>query len=74
MQTVAVFSYEDRLSMHRQKADEAYLIGTRGQYTPVGSYLAGDEIIKIALEHGKSSFYFASYAPAMLEADLEALY
>ncbi|KAK0859813.1 pyruvate carboxylase [Friedmanniomyces endolithicus] len=51
LQTVAVFSYEDRLSMHRQKADEAYVIGKRGQYTPVQAYLAGDEIIKIALEH-----------------------
>jgi len=38
--------------MHRQKADEAYEIGKRGQYTPVGAYLAGDEIIKIAVEHG----------------------
>ncbi|KAI4279598.1 MAG: hypothetical protein LQ337_000183 [Flavoplaca oasis] len=52
LQTVAVFSYEDRLSMHRQKADEAYVIGNRGQYTPVGAYLAGDEIIKIARQHG----------------------
>ncbi|KAK0344897.1 pyruvate carboxylase [Friedmanniomyces endolithicus] len=51
LQTVAVFSYEDRLSMHRQKADEAYVIGKRGQYTPVQAYLAGDEIIKIAKEH-----------------------
>ena len=53
LQTVAVFSYEDRLSMHRQKADEAYVIGKRGQYRPVEAYLAGDEIIKIALAHGK---------------------
>ena len=52
LQTVAVFSHEDRLGMHRQKADEAYMIGKRGQYTPVGAYLAGDEIIKIAVEHG----------------------
>ncbi|KAL8908825.1 MAG: hypothetical protein Q9207_000551 [Kuettlingeria erythrocarpa] len=52
LQTVAVFSYEDRLSMHRQKADEAYVIGKRGQYTPVGAYLAGDEIVKIAKQHG----------------------
>ncbi|KZF24743.1 pyruvate carboxylase [Xylona heveae TC161] len=52
LHTVAVFSYEDRLGAHRQKADEAYVIGKRGQYTPVGAYLAGDEIIKIALEHG----------------------
>lgn len=54
LQTVAVYSYEDRLSMHRQKADEAYVIGKRGQFTPVAAYLAGDEIIKIAKEHGKS--------------------
>ena len=52
LHTVAVYSYEDRLGMHRQKADEAYQIGKRGQYTPVGAYLAGDEIIKIALAHG----------------------
>lgn len=53
LQTVAVYSYEDRLSMHRQKADEAYVIGKRGQFTPVGAYLAGNEIIKIAKEHGE---------------------
>jgi pyruvate carboxylase len=52
LQTVAIFSYEDRLSMHRQKADEAYMIGSRGQYTPVGAYLAQDEIVKIAVAHG----------------------
>ncbi|KAK4615542.1 Pyruvate carboxylase [Fulvia fulva] len=52
LQTVAVYSHEDRLSMHRQKADEAYVIGKRGEFTPVGAYLAGDAIIKIALEHG----------------------
>jgi len=57
LQTVAVYSYEDRLSMHRQKADEAYVIGKRGQYTPIGAYLAGDEIIKIALEHGVSMIH-----------------
>lgn len=34
------------------EADEAYVIGKRGQFTPVGAYLAGDEIIKIALQHG----------------------
>lgn len=37
LQTVAVYSHEDRLSMHRQKADEAYVIGKRGQFTPVGA-------------------------------------
>ena len=28
------------------------MIGKRGQYTPVAAYLAGEEIIKIAVEHG----------------------
>ncbi|OCH91007.1 pyruvate carboxylase [Obba rivulosa] len=50
MHTVAIFSYEDRLSAHRQKADEAYQVG-KG-LTPVGAYLAQDDIIRIALEHG----------------------
>jgi pyruvate carboxylase len=27
------------MSIHRQKADEAFLIGHRGQYTPVGAYV-----------------------------------
>ncbi|PCH44413.1 pyruvate carboxylase [Wolfiporia cocos MD-104 SS10] len=50
MHTVAIFSYEDRLSAHRQKADEAYQVG-KG-LTPVAAYLAQDDIIRIALEHG----------------------
>ncbi|KAL6942515.1 pyruvate carboxylase [Hanseniaspora vineae] len=49
MKTVAIYSHEDRLSMHRLKADESYLIG--GNNTPVGAYLNIDEIIKIAIEH-----------------------
>jgi len=39
------------------EADEAYVIGKRGQYTPVGAYLAGDEIIKIAKQHGVSMIH-----------------
>ncbi|KII85804.1 hypothetical protein PLICRDRAFT_165243 [Plicaturopsis crispa FD-325 SS-3] len=50
MHTVAIYSFEDRLSAHRQKADEAYQVG-KGM-TPVGAYLAQDDIIRIALEHG----------------------
>jgi pyruvate carboxylase len=48
------------------EADEAYVIGKRGQYTPVGAYLAGDEIIKIALEHGVQMIH-----PGTKELDLE---
>lgn len=51
MQTVAIYSHEDRLSTHKQKADEAYVIGEAGEYTPVGAYLAIDEIISIAQRH-----------------------
>jgi pyruvate carboxylase len=50
MHTVAIYSFEDRLSAHRQKADEAYQVG-KG-LTPVGAYLAQNDIIRIALEHG----------------------
>src|SRR5438045_8934428 len=45
LQTVAIFSYEDRLGMHRQKADEAYVIGKRGQYRPEEEYLAREGMI-----------------------------
>ena len=46
--TVAVFPYEDRNSMHRLKADEAYQIGETGH--PVRAYLDVAEIIRVALE------------------------
>ncbi|GES77569.1 pyruvate carboxylase [Rhizophagus clarus] len=52
MKTVAIFSFEDRLSMHRYKADEAYQVGSSNVYTPVGAYLAQDEIIRIAKLRG----------------------
>jgi len=44
--SVAIYSYEDRFGNHRYKADEAYLVG-RGK-TPVGAYLAIDDIVEIA--------------------------
>ena len=52
MQTVAIYSHEDRLSMHRLKADESYVMGKKGQFSPVQAYLQIDEIINIAKEHG----------------------
>ena len=52
MRTVGIFSFEDRLSTHRYKADEAYQIGDPASFTPVGAYLASDKIVEIALEHG----------------------
>ncbi|XP_028915643.1 LOW QUALITY PROTEIN: pyruvate carboxylase, mitochondrial [Ornithorhynchus anatinus] len=49
IRTVAVYSEQDTGQMHRQKADEAYLIG-RG-LTPVQAYLHIPDIIKVAKEN-----------------------
>ncbi len=46
IKTVAIYSEEDRLSLHRYKADEAYLIG-KGK-APIDAYLDIDEIIDLA--------------------------
>lgn len=47
--TIAIFSKEDTLSLHRNKADEAYLVG-RGK-GPVEAYLDIEDIMRIAHEH-----------------------
>ena len=44
--TVAIYSQEDKLSLYRYKADEAYLIG-KGK-GPVDAYLGIEEIIALA--------------------------
>ncbi len=50
MRTVAIYAQEDRLSMHRFKADEAYMVGEgKG---PVGAYLDIEGIVGLAKEHG----------------------
>jgi pyruvate carboxylase len=53
--TVAVFPFEDRGSLHRQKADESYEIGEPGR--PVRAYLDVDEIIRVALHAGADAIY-----------------
>ena len=53
--TVAVYPWEDRNSMHRLKADEAYLIGEEGH--PVRAYLDVDEIIRVAKLSGADAIY-----------------
>jgi pyruvate carboxylase len=73
-QTVAVFPYEDRNSMHRLKADEAYQIGEPGH--PVRAYLDVSEIIRVALECGADAIYpgygFLSENPELAEAAASA--
>ena len=46
--TIAVYAEEDKLSLHRFKADEAYQIG-KGK-GPVEAYLSIDEVIRVAKE------------------------
>lgn len=49
IRTVAIYSEQDMMHMHRQKADESYLIG-KG-LAPVAAYLNIPEIINIAKEN-----------------------
>ncbi|RZK30765.1 MAG: ATP-grasp domain-containing protein, partial [Hymenobacter sp.] len=48
--TVALYTYEDRYSLHRYKADEAYQIGQDDE--PLRPYLDIEGIIKLAKENG----------------------
>ncbi len=72
--TVAVFPYEDRNSMHRLKADEAYQIGEEGH--PVRAYLDVSEIIRVAKESGADAIYpgygFLSENPDLAQAAADA--
>jgi pyruvate carboxylase len=70
IQTVAVYAEEDKLSLHRFKADEAYQIG-RGR-GPIDAYLAIDEVIRVAKEAKVDAIHpgygFLSENPAFAEA------
>ncbi|MFF4957169.1 pyruvate carboxylase [Streptomyces sp. NPDC001222] len=72
--TVAVFPYEDRGSLHRLKADEAYEIGQKGH--PVRAYLSVEEIVAAARRAGADAVYpgygFLSENPDLARACEEA--
>ncbi len=53
--TVAVFAEEDKLSLHRFKADEAYRIGEG--LGPVAAYLSIEEIIRVAKQAGADAIH-----------------
>src|SRR5581483_6586209 len=70
LRTVAIYSQEDRLALHRFKADEAYLIGEgKG---PVQAYLDVDGIVALAREKGVDAIHpgygFLSENPALPRA------
>ena len=68
--TVAVFAEEDKLGLHRFKADEAYRIGEG--LGPVAAYLSIDEIIRVARECGADAVHpgygLLSENPAFVDA------
>src|SRR5258708_5650641 len=70
LRTVAIYSQEDRLSLHRFKADEAYLIGEgKG---PVEAYLDYEGIVALAKEKEVDAIHpgygFLSENPALPRA------
>ncbi|HEX2855457.1 MAG TPA: pyruvate carboxylase [Opitutaceae bacterium] len=55
LRTVAIYAQEDRLSIHRYKADEAYQVGAgKG---PVAAYLDIESIVNIAKEKGVDAIH-----------------
>ncbi|MCC1480072.1 pyruvate carboxylase [Roseibaca sp. Y0-43] len=68
--TVAVYAEEDKLGLHRFKADEAYRIGEG--LGPVAAYLSIDEIIRVAKASGADAVHpgygLLSENPALVDA------
>jgi pyruvate carboxylase len=70
IRTIAIYSQEDRFSLHRTKADEAYLVGDgKG---PIDAYLDIADIIRIAVESRADAIHpgygFLSESPELAEA------
>jgi pyruvate carboxylase len=55
IRTIAIYTYEDRYSLHRYKADESYQIGSESD--PLKPYLNMDEIIHIAAREGADAIH-----------------
>ena len=53
--TLAIYAEEDKLSLHRYKADEAYQVG-KGK-GPIAAYLAYEDIIDLALKKGVDAIH-----------------
>ncbi|AXT63182.1 pyruvate carboxylase [Aquimarina sp. AD10] len=76
LQTVGIYTYEDRYSLHRYKADEAYQIGENNQ--PLKPYLNIDAIIKVAKKNNVDAIHpgygflseNANFAQKCLENDI----
>ena len=53
--TVAIYTHEDRYALHRFKADEAYLIGQPGE--PIRAYLDIESIVALAKLHNVDAIH-----------------
>ncbi|MEK1851119.1 MAG: pyruvate carboxylase [Phyllobacterium sp.] len=80
MKTVAIWAEEDKLALHRFKADESYQVG-RGPHLakdmgPIESYLSIEEIIRVAKLSGADAVHpgygLLSESPEFAEACAEA--
>ncbi|CAG9165015.1 Pyruvate carboxylase [Cupriavidus laharis] len=72
--TVAIYSREDRLALHRFKADESYLVGDGKK--PLAAYLDIDDILRIARETRVDAIHpgygFLSENPDFAQAVIDA--
>ena len=80
IRTVAIWAEEDKLALHRFKADESYQVG-RGPHLerdlgPIESYLSIDEVIRVARLSGADAIHpgygLLSESPEFAEACAEA--
>ena len=55
IKTIAVYTFEDRYSLHRYKADEAYQIGRNDD--PLKPYLSIEEILHVAKREGADAIH-----------------
>jgi len=74
MRTVGIYSKEDKLSLHRYKADETYLVGE--SLDPVKAYLDVEGILNIARRYHVDAIHpgygFLSENPAFARACQQA--
>ena len=71
--TVAIYTWEDRFSLHRYKADQAFMIGEKDN--PLKPYLSISAIIGVAKQHGVDAIHpgygFLSENPNFAQACID---
>ncbi|MBP0590677.1 pyruvate carboxylase [Paraburkholderia sp. LEh10] len=74
IRTVAIYSKEDRLALHRFKADESYLVGEGKK--PLAAYLDIDDVLRVARQAKVDAIHpgygFLSENPEFAQAVIDA--